>query len=233
MVKAVRIAAIIGLALLGACARPVDDPFAARSIYWGLYPMPEYAGELPEVLFSAADAPAEQGYLYSSMHAGEVAAQYVDRALARRAERGATEEALAEVVYALEPAAAPPLTAADPALAAGRAAHGDGLRRTLRSMIEEIAAASQAPAASAALREYGPRAAGCAENTLARADRLLALSEQVLAGEADPAAEPTLRQLDMLSEELNEGAPAPGEGGCGLEEAKRYLDELAPPAGAS
>ena len=42
-----------------------------------------------------------------------------------------------------------------------------------------------------------------------------------------------LRQLDMLAEELNQGAPSPGEGGCGLEEAERYLDELAPAAGAS
>jgi hypothetical protein len=233
MVKGGRIAAVVGLGLLGACTRPVEDPLAVNSIYWGLEPMPVYRGELPEVLFSADDTPTKQGFLYSSMHDGEVAAQYVDRALARLNEPGEAEEALAEVVYALEPAVAPELTAEDSGIVTGWAAHGYGLRRALRNMIEEIAAASQTTAASAALREYGPRAAGCAENTLDRADRLLALSQQILMGERVSALEPTLRRLDMLAEELNQGAPSPGEGGCGLEEVKRYLDEVTPPAGSS
>jgi hypothetical protein len=233
MVKGGRIAAVIGLGLLGACARPIEDPLAARSIYWGLYPMPEYEGELPEVLFSAYDAPAKQGFLYTSMHSSEVAAQYVDRALARLDESGEVEEALAEVVYALEPAAAPAFTAADPGTVQGWAAHGYGLRRALHDMIAEIAAASESTAASPTLREYGPRAAGCAENTLERADRLLALSQQILVGAQGRAAEPTLREAEMLAKELNQGAPAPGESGCGLEETKRYLDEPGPVAGAS
>jgi len=233
MVKGGRIAAVVGLGLLGACTRPVEDPLAAHSIYWGLYPMPEYQGELPEVLFSADDTPTKQGFLYTSMHDGEVAAQYVDRAVARLNEPSEVDKAIAEVVYALEPAAAPERTAEDPATVPGWAAHGYGLRLALRNMIEEIAAASQSTAASPALREYGPRAAGCAENTLDRADRLLALSQQILAGEQGRVAEPTLRQLDMLAEELNQGAPSPGEGGCGLEEVKRYLGEVTPPAGSS
>jgi hypothetical protein len=227
MVKGGRAAAIIGLGLLGACTRLVDDPLAVHSIYRGLEPMPVYTGELPEVLFSAAATPTKQGFLYSSMHDGAVAAQYVDRALARLNEPGEAEEALAEVVYALEPAAAPPRTAMVAGTAAGWAAHGYGLRRGLRDMVEEIAAASEAPAASAALRQYGPRATGCAENTLDRADRLLGLTQQTLAGGQDRAAlEPSLRQLTMLAEELNRGAPSPGEGGCGLEQVKRYLDEV-------
>jgi hypothetical protein len=229
MVKGGRIAAVVGLALLGACTRPIEDPLAAHSVYWGLEPMPEYQGELPEVLFSTHDTPTKQGFLYTSMHDGEVAAQYADRAHARLDEAGEVEEAIAEVVYALEPAAAPALTAGDYGIVAGRASHGYGLRRALRNMIEEIAAASQATAASAALREYGPRAAGCAENTLDRADRLLALSQQILAREQGRAAEPTLRQLAVLAGELNRGAPSPGEGGCGLEEVERHLDPVEAP----
>lgn len=229
MVKGGRIAVVVGLGLLGACTRPVDDPLAARSIYWGLYPMPEYAGELPTVLFSAPDTPARQGYLYTSMQSSEVAAQSVDRAIARRAEPGEPEEALTEVVYALEPGLAPPKTAVDPGTAEGWAAHGYGARRALRNMIDAISSGSQASAASDALRQNGPRAAGCAENTLQRADRLLALSQQILAGGGGPEAEPTLLQADMIAKELNRGAPSPGEGGCGLEEAKRYLDEVRPP----
>jgi hypothetical protein len=109
--------------------------------------MPEYEGELPEVLFSAYETPAKQGFLYTSMHTSEVAAQYVDRALARLDEPGELEEAIAEVVYALEPAAAPEVAAGNPGIVPGWAAHGYGLRRALRNMIEEIAAASQSPAA--------------------------------------------------------------------------------------
>lgn len=229
MIKGARIAAVIGLGLLGACTRLVDDPLAGHGIYWGLEPMPEYQGELPEVLFSADDAPTKQGFLYTSMHNGEVAAQYADRALARLDEPGEVEEAIGEVVYALEPAAAPELTAGDYGIVAGWASHGYGLRRALRNMIEEIAAASQSTAASDTLRQDGPRAAGCAENTLERADRLLALSQQILAGEQGTAVEPTLRQLDVLAEELNRGAPAPGEGGCGLEEVERHLDPVEAP----
>lgn len=167
------IAIIIGLGLLGACTRPVDDPLAAHSIYWGLDPMPTYEGELPRVLFSADDTPAKQGLLYSSMRDAEVAAQYAGRALARLDEPGEAEQAIGEVVHALEPAAAPDLAIRDAGFVPGWAGRDYGLQRGVRNMAEEMRAAIDSGSASPALREYGPRAEGCTDNTRDRAARAL------------------------------------------------------------
>ena len=95
-----RIAAVIGLGLLGACTRLVDDPLAVRSVYGGLTPNPVYRGELPRVLYSDAQTPAKQGLLYTSMFESEVAAQYAGLAVAaevpsdvkQRARRGAVRD---------------------------------------------------------------------------------------------------------------------------------------------
>jgi hypothetical protein len=224
-----RLVALAGLAVLGACTRPVDDPLAVHSIYWGLAPMPEYRGELPTVLFSAPDTPARQGLLYTAMVEAEVAAQYAGRAMAAEDDT-AVRGALGEVLYAIDPAEAPEWGAKGTGIVSGWAGQGYGLRRAAGGMAGEIRAAV-AEGDGPALAEYGPAAAVCADNTLARADQIVALVHRTL----DAAAiqtEQLLRQIRDLADELHRGggsppdAPAP-DPDCGLQQAEGYLDRVA------
>ena len=180
-------------------------------------------------LRASADSatPAKQGLLYTSMRDAQVAASYAGRALARTDEPGETASALGEVVYAIEPAKAPAWDARHYPFGPVWASHGFGLQRALNRMTTELTAASAEGAASAALRERGQSALRCIEDTQARAGEVLALSQQALAA---GGIAPTLEQIKERAETLNPGAASAGEGGCGLEEVKRQLDQVGPTA---
>ena len=102
----------------------------------------------------------------------------------------------------------PAWTAEDERFGPNWASHGYGLQRALNRMADEVAAATEQGSASAALREHGAPALRCIENTQGRADRLLSLSQQALAGGA--AAVPTLEQIKEQAEALNRGVPGAG-----------------------
>jgi hypothetical protein len=231
MVKGVRLVAIAGLGLLAACEHPFDDPLAAHSIYGGLAPMPDYQGPLPRVLWSAGDTPAKQGLLYTAMIDGEVASQYAGRALAAE-DATVTRSALGEVVYALDPGAAPDWEAKSAGIVRGWAGTGYGLGRAAADMAGEI---REATADEPALAENGPAAALCADNTVERAGRLLTLSRDALDAAAIQS-QPLLRQIQDLADQLNQGAggaadAAAADPECGLQQAERYLGRLAPRPG--
>lgn len=214
----------LGLMLLAGC----QDPIARASLYGGLAPFNPPTGELVEVLDTSSATPAKQGLLYTAMQDAEFAGQYAGRALARLGEPGQTTTAVGEVIYAIEPAEAPDWEAKQGGFVAGWGSRGYGLRRALNGMAAQIGDASEQSSASAALREHGPRALQCTENTLHRADRVLAMSQQVLATGQAADTEATLRQLKELAEALNRGLPSPDESGCGLEDVKRYLNQVVP-----
>ena len=235
MGTSLRLVALAGLGLLAACGvRPVDDPLAVHSVYGGLEPMPVFRGELPAVLFSAVDTPDKQGLLYTAMVEAEVAAQYAGRALAAE-DPTLMRSALGEVLFAIDPAAAPAWEAKTSGIVRGWAGTGYGLRRAATGMAGEIRAAAAEDDASAALAEYGPPAARCADNALERADQLVLLSREALDGAAIQS-QPLLRQIQELADRLSHGAGGPvevaaGDLECGLQQALRYLDRLAPRRG--
>ena len=230
MVKGLRLAAVAVLGLLGACTRPVDDPLAARSIYWGLAPMPDYEGPLPEVLWSADDTPAYQPLLYTAMAEAEVAAQYAGRALAAE-DPARARGALGEVLYAIEPGAAPAWDAKSAGIVRGWAGKGYGLRRAAAEMAGRIRAAAGGEGA-AGFADGALPAARCADNTLERADRIVLLSREAF-GAAANRSQALLQQIQAVANQLNQGAAASADPDvvdpeCGLQQARRYLDRLAP-----
>jgi hypothetical protein len=234
-----------GALWLTGCAQ---DPLARYNVYWGLSPFDPPSGPLVEVLDTASETPAKQGLLYTAMRDAEIAATYTDRAISRRAETGETARAIGEVIYAIEPAEAPDWAAiadrsvperdawddgavpnwnaGDYGFAPGRevpgwGSRGYGLRRALGRMTDEITTVTER---DAAIREYGTSALSCIENTQDRAAQVVALSQQVLAG-GEGNVEATLGQIDELTAALNRGVPAPGTGGCGLEDVHRELNQ--------
>jgi hypothetical protein len=208
------------LALAG-CAH---DPLAQANVYPGLVKVTAPQGPLTPVLFSAAGTPARQGLLYIAMYDAAVAGQ--NASLARAATRlEEVKTRVGEVMYAIDPEVAPAWPAKTTGIVEVWAGSGYGLRRAIRRMNEEITAALGQESASDALRTNGPRAIRCAENTLQRAERVLALSDQVLAAGADAELKPIMRELDETATALNNGVPAPGDEGCGLQQTFLYLEQ--------
>jgi hypothetical protein len=217
------IVSAIGLLLLAGCTH---DPLARADLYPGLVAVEAPTGELTRVMFSAAEAPARQGLLYVAMYDAAVAAQ--NAGLARGTRDGANVATrVGEVLYAIDPEVAPAWPAKATGIVDVWAGSGYGLRRALRGMIEEITAALEDGAASAALRQNGPRAIRCAENTLTRADQAAAVGAGVLAAAPDADLDAMLRELEDVATALNDGVPSPGDEGCGLKQAFRYLSEIA------
>jgi hypothetical protein len=213
---------VICLLLLAGCAH---DPLAEAEIYPGLVEVEAPEGELTPVLFSADDAPAHQSLLYVAMYDAAVAGQ--NAGLARAA--ASLEEAktrVGEVLYAIDPALAP----AWPAKTTGIVQLWDGtsygMRRAVRRMIDEIRAALEAETTSVALRMYGPRAIRCAENTLERAEQVVALAQRGLTAGLNTELEPILRDLEEVAIALNRGVPSPDDEGCGLQQAYLYLGRI-------
>jgi hypothetical protein len=211
----------VWLLLLGGCAQ---DPLAQANLYPGLVRVQAPQGELIPVLFSARGTPARQGFLYVGMYEAAVAGQ--NAGLARAA--ASLEEAktrVGEVLYAVDPELAPPWSAKATGVVELWQGSGYGLRRAVRNMIDEIRAALAADP-TPALGTYGPRAIRCAENTLERADRVVALSQRALSVGMDAELEPILRELEEVATALNNGVPSPDDQGCGLQQAYLYLSQL-------
>ena len=212
----------ISLLLVAGCTH---DPLARAEIYPGLVEVEAPQGELVPVLFSAADTPARQGFLYIGMYDAAVAGQ--NAGLARAA--ASLEEAktrVGEVLYAIDPELAPPWYAKATGVVELWQGSGYGLRRAVRNMIEEIRAALRQNAASADLQSYGPRAIRCAENTLERADQVVLLAQRALAAPANDELDPILRELEQVAVALNNGVPSPDDEGCGLQQAHQYLRQI-------
>jgi hypothetical protein len=158
------------------------------------------------------------------MFDSEIASQYTGRAVVR-SHPDDVHDALAEAMYAIDPDTAPPRTPNPTGIESGWAGSGYGARRAtaeMRTAIRDAAASD----GSAALRQHGSEAAGCADNTLQRIDRVAALGRQAL---AEPADQALLQQAHDVAWQLlrgqNDGAdPAT----CGLEQVKRDLAPLAP-----
>jgi hypothetical protein len=213
---------VICLLLLAGCAH---DPLAEAEVYPGLVEVEAPEGELKPVLFSADDAPAHQSLLYAAMYDAAVAGQ--NAGLAQAA--ASLEEAktrVGEVLYAIDPELAPAWPAKTTGIVQLWDGTGYGLRRAVPRMIDEIRAALEDETTSAALRMYGPRAIRCAENTLERAERAVALTQSVLVAGLDTELEPILRDLEEVATALNNGVPSPDDEGCGLQQTYLYLRHI-------
>jgi len=231
MVTSARLGAIAALALLAACTRPVDDPLAVHSIYWGLDPMPVYDGPLPQVLWSAPGTPAKQSLLYTAMVDAEVAAQYAGRALAAE-DATSVRTALGELLFAIDPEVAPDWQAKETGIVRGWAGTGYGLQRAATGMAAQIRAAAAEDDAPTVLAQAALPAARCADNALQWSARIVVLTREAAAAAA-LEADPLLQQIQELATQLNQGSldpvgAAPADPQCGLGQAVRFLEPLAP-----
>lgn len=185
---------------------------------------------LQRVLGSAEETPGHQGLLYTAMAEAEAAARGADRALAAADNAAEVRSALGDVLYALDPDAAPDWRAKETGLVPGWVGKGYGLRRAAGEMAQDLrgVAAGQEPASEAA-----GLALICVENTMRRADQLAELTSRALATGQAPALVALLPEIDALTRRLSAGSDADNDGEiafteqeCGLMQAARALSAV-------
>jgi hypothetical protein len=213
------------LATLGLLAGCTSTDYADGWSQIGFGPAsPRADMPLAPVLFSFDEAPGLQGLLYTAMVEAEVAYQYATYALANRDDAERVRGSIGEILYALGPELAPDWSAKETGIVPMWAGAGFGLLRALDDAREEIAEAGGRVAES----ELTPAILECLNDTERRAEQLATLMQPVLEGTSEPS-EAMLEQTLALAQALNQGAEVGGAvGGCGLAQAKVYLDRLVP-----
>lgn len=220
---------VIGLTLLTGCGLNVRDLYADARNYFRAEPAnPEGDPRLVRVLSRADDTPGQQGFLYVAMVEAQVASQYAGYALAAN-DLAAVKNAIGDVLYAIDPVTAPDWQARSAGIVQAWAGKGYGVRRAVRNLQTEV----RALAAGGPGAEEAARVAACTETMLARADRIVALGQQVLAVNEMAGLTPTLDQIDSLARELYYGTATmetaqQAPSGCGLQEARLLLQAMVP-----
>ena len=213
------------LATLGLLAGCTSTDYADGWSYIGWGPAsPRADMPLAPVLFSFDEAPGLQGLLYTAMVEAEVAHQYATHALANQDDAERVRGSIGEILYALSPELAPDWSAKETGIVPMWAGAGFGLLRALDDAREEIAGAGGRVAES----ELTPAILECLDDTERRAAQLATLVRPVLEGTSEPSGA-MLEQTLALAQALNQGGEVGGAGGgCGLAQAKVYLDRLVP-----
>lgn len=185
---------------------------------------------LETVLVSAEDTPGSQSLLYTAMVEAEAANQSASRAVASGDEPAALASAIGEVIYAIEPEAAPEWDTKTAGLVPGWSGRGYGLIEASGRIADGLrrVQAEGGPAGEAAAA-----ALVCVENTTGSARDALALAQSILAGVDGEEQAALLPQLERLTRAQLAGVDADGDGEialeageCGLQQAESVLQPL-------
>ena len=206
--------AIAATALLAGCApglvrgdRPVDP-------------------SLHRILVSDNSVPAKQGLLYQAMQDAEVALQSAAYAVAAD-EPAEAKARMNNMLHAIDPSFPGTPTVTSSGIAAFWPGTGFGLRRSVEAIVEQARAVGSRPGASERVVTQAGHVVSCAEETLGRIDRVVALGQQALAAGSAAEMAPLLTQIDDVTRIMMEAPAAEAAGACSLEDVKGYLDSLA------
>ena len=186
-------------------------------------------------LFSASSASAQAAAALSP-HVGHVQTSFRDTP----EQKGFLETALAEADIAIQHAtlgmrdltnldmmkrhAGHVLHAVDPTLIAAGPGKGYGLKKAAASVANHIKMAGAAADQPAGVKTHSVHVAASAQNTVQRADEMLALLEQIQAATTAEEAKPLFEQLNAKAQMLRAGLDANNDGRVGWQEGEGGLD---------
>jgi hypothetical protein len=176
-----------------------------------------------QVLNPAAEQLDAAGYLVKALGDAGVATEHAGYA-AGGSERPGDLESMqthaAEVLYTL-----------DPGMIRVGPGFGFGVIPSTQAALDQIEMAADAPDASDDLRAHARHVATCARNTLARAERMLELIQEIRSATSAEQADPLADELELLSDQLRNGEDVDGDGRItwqegGLYQAQRHMELL-------
>jgi hypothetical protein len=181
---------------------------------------------LHRVLVSDRSVPARQGLLYMAMQDAEIALQSAVYAVAAD-EPAEAKARINNMLHAIDPSFPGTPTVTSSGITAFWPGTGFGLRRAVEGIAAQARAVGSRPGASEQVVARAGQVVACAEETLGRIDRAVALGQQALAAGSAVEMAPLLTQIDDLTRIMMEAPAAQAAGACSLEDAKGYLDSLA------
>jgi hypothetical protein len=188
------VVAVTGAPLPGIYVAPATAPAVA-------VPAGPAGVHIGHVVNSFPGTPNSQGLLPVAMGEARVAQQHAQLAARQPANLEYMKTHAGHVLNALDPT----VMATGPGL-------GYGLRRAATAVAEHIQLAASAETATPAHKLHAPHVAICAQNTVKRADDLIALGQRVLAATTAAEAASLVTQMASLADQLIAGADANSDG---------------------
>jgi len=157
-----------------------------------------------QVVNPEAASVAELGFLRQALGEAGTAAEYASFAAGGQQRPGDLQ--------AMKTHAGNVLHALDPARMDGGPGLGFGLLEASRQTIAHVQMAADAPDATDNLRTHATHVVSCMRSTLARAHKMLEITERILTRESAEEADQLAGELNALAFQLRHGVDADGDG---------------------
>jgi hypothetical protein len=181
---------------------------------------------LERVLRTDSGVPAKQGLLYMAMQDAQVALQSAGYAAAAD-EPAEAKNRVNNMLHAIDPSFPGTPTVTSSGIAAFWPGTGYGLRRAVADIADQMRAVESRHGARELVVTQAGQVTSCAEETLGRVDQVTSLGQQALAAGTTAEMAPLLEEIDRLTRIMLEAPAAQAAQACSLEDAKRYLNDLA------
>ena len=159
------------------------------------------------------DTPEGQGLLPTAIAEAQIAAQHASLAAKDPNNLDAMKRHSAHVLHAVDPEQ----IESGPGL-------GYGVKQAAAGAAQHISAAANAEGASGAVRTHATHVATSAQNTVTRADKLVALAKNIAMTSSAEDASRLVAELNTLAQQLLAGADANGDGRTGWQQEEGGLE---------
>jgi len=159
------------------------------------------------------DTPEGQGFLPTAVAEARIAAQHASLAAKDPSNLDAIKRHSAHVLHAVDPEQ----IETGPGL-------GYGVKKAAAGAAQHITAASNADGASDAVQTHATHIATSAQNTVERADEIVALAQKIAIATSAADASSLVTDLNTLAQQLLAGTDANGDGRTGWQEGEGGLE---------
>ena len=187
--------------------------FALAAFFGGVHGAAAQAhNHIGHVMDAWNDTPEMAGLLPAAIAEAEIAARHASLAASDPANLGSIQRHTAHVLHAV-----------DPSQIENGPGNGYGVRRAAEGAAKHIMAAASSGDASGAVRTHAEHVATSAQNTVARADEIVALAQRIAMADSAEAAAGLVAELAGLADALLAGVDANGDGRTGWQEGEGGL----------
>jgi hypothetical protein len=195
----------LGLALAAVAAGSVSAQAPAAA--------PALSPHIGHVGTSFRDTPEQKGFLETAIAEADVAIQHATLGMRDLTNLDAMKRHAGHVLHAL-----------DATLIGQGPGKGYGLKKAATNIANHITMAGNAEGQPAGVKTHSVHVAQSANNTVKRADEIIALAQQIQSATSAEQAKPLFEQLNAKAQLLRAGVDANGDGRIGWQEGEGGLD---------
>ena len=160
------------------------------------------------------DTPDQKGLLPTAIAEAEIAAQHAGLAAQSAGNLDAMKAHAGHVLHAV-----------DPTIEVQGPGMGYGVKKAAMGAAQHIDFAAGSDGASANVKTHATHVSTSANNTVTRAEEIVALAQQIQGASSAAAAAPLTERLGMLAGQLISGYDANGDGRIGWQEGEGGLEQ--------